>query len=162
MKKVSGKGHTSCDKCQKQDADRYCKQCGKFLCQQCLQQHNKWITNHETLGLDEVANAAYQLPQVKPEVTSNCPTHSDEPLKIFCETCEELICHLCTVKKHKDHDYDVVTDAYTKHKLLIQQSSLQPLNQRINVITEAIANLIRRRTEITEQGENTKHQRMKQ
>ena len=154
LKKVTGNRHTSCDSCDNTNAVHYCKQCAKFLCQQCLHQHNKWITGHQTLGLDELVNTVYQLPQARPEVTSTCTDHS-EPLKIFCETCKEFICHLCTIRKHKDHDYDVINDAYDKHKLIIR-SSLRPLNQQINRLVEEIANLIQRRNEITEQGEKTK------
>ena len=154
LKKVTGNRHTSCDKCNKADAVHYCKQCAKFLCQQCLHQHDEWITGHQTLGLDEVVNTVYQLPQAKPEVTITCTDHSKHH-EIFCETCKEFICHLCTVKKHKDHDYDVINDAYDKHKLIIC-SSLRPLNQQIDRLVEEIGNLIRRRNEITEQGEKTK------
>ena len=154
LKKVTGNRHTSCDSCDNTNAVHYCKQCAKFLCQQCLQQHNKWITGHQTLGLDEVVNTVYQLPQAKPEVTSTCTDHS-KPHEIFCETCKEFICQLCIVKKHKDHNYDVINDAYDKHKLIIR-SSLRPLNRQIDRLVEEIANLIQRRNEITEQGEKTK------
>ena len=154
LKKVTGNRHTSCDSCDNTNAVHYCKQCAKFLCQQCLHQHNKWITGHQTLGLDEVVNTVYQLPQAKPEVTSTCTDHS-KPHEIFCETCKEFICHLCIVKKHKDHDYDVINDAYDKHKLIIR-SSLRQLNRQIDRLVEEIANLIQRRNEITEQGEKTK------
>ncbi len=152
MKKVSGDQKASCDKCNtnSSDADRYCKQCAKFLCQPCLAQHDKWIANHQTLGLDEVVNTVFQLPQAKPEATSNCLQHS-EPLKVFCVTCNELICHLCTFKKHRDHNYDVVGDAYTKHINDIE-SSLQPLNRQIHRLTEALASLVRRKEEIEKQG----------
>ena len=156
MKKVSDNQHASCDRCSSSDADRYCKQCAKFLCQPCLLMHNEWMTDHQTLGLDEVVNTAYQLPQAKSEATSNCTQHS-EPLKVYCETCEELICQLCTVKKHKDHDYDVVCDAFAKHKLTIE-SSLQPLNQQIHRLAEALANLIKRREEIANQGGRVKNE----
>ena len=149
MKKVSGNRHASCDKCNSSDADRYCKQCAKFLCQPCLLVHNEWMTDHQTLGLDEVVNTAYQLPQAKPEAISNCADH-DKPLEIFCETCEELICHLCTVKKHRDHDYDVVGDAFAKHKHKIE-SNLQPLQRQIHRLAEALTNLIKRREEIANQ-----------
>ena len=118
--------------------------------------HNEWMTDHQTLGLDEVVNAAYQLPQAKPEAISNCTQHS-EPLKVYCETCEELICHLCTVKKHKDHDYDVVGDAFAKHKHKIE-SNLQPLNQHIHRLAEALTNLIKRREEIANQGGRVKNE----
>ena len=154
MKKVSGNRHASCDKCNSSDADRYCKQCAKFLCQPCLLVHNEWITDHQTLGLDEVVNTAYQLPQAKPEAINNCTQHS-EPLKVYCETCEELICHLCTVKKHRDHDYDVVGDAFAKHKHKIE-SNLQPLQRQIHRLAEALANLIKRREEIANQGGRAK------
>ena len=154
LKKVTGNRHTSCDSCDNTNAVHYCKQCAKFLCQQCLHQHNKWITGHQTLGLDEVVNTVYQLPQAKPEVTSTCTDHS-KPHEIFCETCEKLICQLCIVKKHKDHDYDVINDTYDKHKLIIR-SSLRLLDQQIDRLVEEIANLIQRRNEITEQGEKTK------
>ena len=156
MKKVSGNRHASCERCNSCDADRYCKQCAKFLCQPCLLVHNEWMTDHETLGLDEVVNTAYQLPQAKPEAISNCTQHS-ELLKVYCETCEELICHLCTVKKHRDHDYDVVGDAFAKHKHKIE-SNLQPLQRQIHRLAEALANLIKRREEIANQGGKVKNE----
>ena len=156
MKKVSGNRHASCDKCNSCDADRYCKQCAKFLCQPCLLVHNEWITDHQTLGLDEVVNAAYQLPQAKSEAINNCADHG-KPLEIFCKTCEELICQLCTVKRHKDHDYDVVGDAFAKHKHKIE-SNLQPLQRQIHRLAEALANLIKRREEIANQGGRAKNE----
>ena len=156
MKKVSGNRHASCDNCNSSEADRYCKQCAKFLCQPCLAQHDKWITDHQTLDLDEVVNTAYQLPQVKQEATSNCADHG-KLLEIYCEKCELVICQLCTVKKHKDHEYDVVCDAFAKHKLTIE-SSLQPLQQQIHRLAEALATLIKRREEIADQGEKVKNE----
>ena len=155
MNKVSGKHHASCDSCDSSDADSYCKQCAKFLCSPCIAQHNKWIIDHETLGLDEVINTAYQLPHAKPEAIGHCTIHDGKALEIFCETCDELICHLCTVKKHKDHDYNVVCDAYTKHKLSIE-SNLQPVHQQIQRLTAALAKLVKRREEISNKGEKVK------
>ena len=128
MKKVSGDQQASCDNCDKTNANCYCKQCGVFLCPECLHHHDNWKQNasHQTLNLEEVANTAYQLPRAKPEATDNCTDHN-KPLEIFCETCEELICHNCTVKKHKDHDYDVVSDIYKKHRDILEKSSIQLL-----------------------------------
>ena len=113
LKKVSGNRHASCDKCNSSDANRYCKQCAKFLCQPCLLVHNEWITDHQTV------NTAYQL-----EPTSTCAYH-DMLLELFCKTCEELICQLCTVKNHRDHDYDmlIASAAYTKHRRKIDEHS---------------------------------------
>ena len=130
LKKVSGDQHASCDNCDNTNANQYCKQCTKFFCPQCLQLHNSWKPNtgHGIISLEEVASTAYQLPQAKPEVIEHCTDHN-KPLEIFCETCQELICHNCTVKKHQDHDYDVVSDTYSKHKDEVTKRCLQPLNQ---------------------------------
>ena len=157
MKKVSGDQQASCDNCNKTNANCYCKQCGVFLCPECLHHHDNWKRNagHQTLSLKEVADTAYQLPQAKPEATDNCSDHN-KPLEIFCETCEELICHNCTVKKHKDHDYDVVSDTYGKNRGIVEKSSIQPLNQQYERLTQDKTNLINRKKEIEQQGEKTK------
>ena len=157
MKKVSGDQQASCDNCDKTNANCYCKQCGKFFCSRCLDLHDQWKphTGHRTLSLEEVANTAYQLPHTKPEATDNCTDHN-KPLEIFCETCEELICDDCTVKKHQDHDYDVVIDTYKKHRGILEKSSLQPLNQQYDRLAQDKMSLINRKKEITQQGEMTK------
>ena len=154
MKKVSDHQHASCDICDDNNADRYCKQCDKFLCPQCLHYHKNWKphTSHQIINLDEVASSAYLLTQAKPDPTRICTDHN-KPLDIFCDTCQQLICHDCIVKKHKDHDYDLVTDAYKQHKDAIVQSSLQPLNKEFDRLQEARLILVARKDEILQQCE---------
>ena len=159
MKKVSGDQQASCDNCDKTSANRYCKQCSMFFCPECLHHHGMFKPNagHQTLSLEEVAGTAYQLPLAKPEATDNCTDHN-KPLEIFCETCEELICQLCTVRKHAGHNYDVVCDTYRKHCDTIMVSSLQPLDREIEQLADTIAKLINRREEVIQQGETTKEE----
>ena len=154
MKKVSDHQHASCDICDDKNADRYCKQCAKFLCPQCLHHHNNWKphTSHQIISLDEVASSAYLLPQAKPDPTMICTDH-DKPLDIFCDECQQLICLHCTVKKHKDHDYDLVTDTYKQHKDAIIQSSLRPLNKEFNRLQDARVILVTRKNKISQQCE---------
>ena len=157
MKKVLGDQQASCDNCDKTNAISYCKQCSKFLCPECQQQHDNWkaFSNHQTLNFEEVASTAYQLPQAKPEATDNCTDHN-KPLEIFCETCEELICQLCTVRKHSGHSCDVVSDTYKKHCDTITKSSLQPLNQQVDCLSQCMTSLIDTRKTINEQSQKTK------
>ena len=157
MKKVSGDQQASCDNCDKTNANCYCKQCAVFLCPECLHHHDNWKQNagHQTLSLDEVASTVYQLLHARPEATDNCTDHN-KPLEIFCEACEELICHNCTVKKHKDHDYDVVSDTYEKHRGILEKSSIQALTQQYERLTQDKTSLINRKKEIEQQGERTK------
>ena len=158
MKKVSEvKQTSSCDNCKKTSANCYCKQCSMFFCPECLELHDEFKPHvgHQTLSLDEVTSIAYQLYQAKPE--ANCTDHN-EPLEMFCETCQELMCQLCYVCKHDEHSYNVVGDAYKKHCDTIINSSLQPLNQQIERLSDAADNLVNRRKKITEQGEATKNE----
>ena len=158
LKKVSGDQHASCDNCKKSDATGYCKQCTKFYCVECLGVHNKWVTflDHTVISLDEVARTAFQLPSIKPEVTMKCSSH-DQPLKIYCETCHDLICSDCTVRIHKGHEYDLISDTYDKHRQIIE-SSLQPVREQIVVVTEALTTLTHREKEIKHQGETVKQE----
>lgn len=34
-----------------------------------------------------------------------CPVHTQEPLKLFCETCDTLTCRNCLLTEHKEHRY---------------------------------------------------------
>ena len=158
LKKVSRDQHVSCDNCKKSDATGYCKQCNKFYCVECLGVHNKWapLQGHIVISLDEVARTAFQLPSIKPEVTMKCSSHG-KSLKIYCETCHDLICSDCTVRIHKGHEYDLVNDTYDKHRQIIE-SSLQPVREQIVVVTEALTTLTHREKEITCQGETVKQE----
>ena len=158
LKKVSGDQHVSCDNCKKSDATGYCKQCTKFYCAECFSFHNKWVTfvDHTVISLDEVARTAFQLPSIKPEVIMKCSSH-DQPLKIYCETCHDLICSDCTIRIHKGHQYDLVNDTYDKHCQKIE-SSLEPVREQIVVVTEALTTLTHREKEITHQGETVKEE----
>ena len=158
LKKVSGDQHVSCDNCKKSDATGYCKQCTKFLCARCIGIHNEWApcVDHIVINLDEVACTAFQLPSIKPDVTMNCSSH-EKPLEIYCETCHDLICHNCTVRIHKGHEYDLVSDTYNKHRQIIE-SSLEPVKEQIVVVTEALTTLTQVEKEITHQGETVKEE----
>ena len=83
-------------------------------------------------------------------------TEHNEPLKIFCESCQQLICHDCTVKKHKDHNYDLVTDTYRKRKDAIDQSCLQPLNEEYDRLVAAQKKITSKREEISQNAQAAK------
>ena len=43
-----------------------------------------------------------------------CSTHSDEPIKFYCNQCDEAICITCHVVNHRAHDIVTVDDALSK------------------------------------------------
>ena len=156
MTKVSGHQQVTCDNCTTTNATGYCKECAKLLCQECIDIHKKWapIADHKITRLDEVATSAFKLLPVKQEM--KCSIHNKR-LKIFCGTCEELICQDCTVRIHRDHDYDLVSDCYSKHCQKLERS-LKSVNDKVTAVTDVLTDLTDRENEIREQGEVIKEE----
>ena len=156
MIKVSGHQQVICDNCTTTNATGYCKECAQFLCQKCIDVHKNWapIASHEITSLDEVATSAFTLLPVKQE--TKCSTHNKR-LKIFCGTCEKVICQDCTVRIHKDHDYDLVSDCYLKQCQKLQ-AALKPVSEMVVAINDVLIALTNRENEIKERGEVIKEE----
>ena len=86
-----------------------------------------------------------------------CNDHN-KSLKVYCETCQQLICRDCTVsKRHRNHDYNPITESYPKHHQEVE-ADLTKVKTKVANITTAVTNLIIREREVTEQGEDVKKQ----
>ena len=157
MKKASAHQHISCDNCDNTNANSCCKQCATFLCPECLHHHNKWKPNagHQILSLDEVASTAHQPLGAKQDLMS-CTDHN-KPLDLFCESCQQLICHDCTVKKHEKplHKYDLLTDTYRQRKIAIDQFCIRPLKEEYDRLVAAQKILTNNRNEIPRNAQAT-------
>ena len=81
-----------------------------------------------------------------------CFEHAEEELKLYCETCGELVCLQCVIKggKHHDHDYTLLKVAFEKYKNVIL-SSLEPMEKQVVLIEKALAELNTRCGEISNQ-----------
>ena len=136
LEKVSGSKQNNCENCHKEQATGYCKQCSRFFCQICIDKHNAWLTSHQILGVEDVATTASKLVPLKEQPTMECSSHG-KPLEVYCDTCDKLICQLCTVKHHRDHECDAITDAFPRHQPQIADS-LKKLNKKLAAITTAV------------------------
>ena len=88
---------------------------------------------------------------------TKCNDHN-EPIKVYCETCQELICRDCTVsKRHRNHDYNLITESYPKHHQEIE-ADLTKVKTKVANINTAVTNLITRERDVTKQGEDVKKQ----
>ena len=156
MKKVSDPQQVTCDNCTTANATGYCQDCSKFLCQKCIDIHKGWapIAHHQIISLDEVtasvSSTSQSLP-AKQEPTLTCSTHGKK-LKIYCETCDSVICRDCTVRTHKDHEYDLVSASYTKHCQELE-NSLNPVKGKIEALKKILSALAEREGEIRDRGE---------
>ena len=160
MKKVADPQQVTCDNCTTANATGYCKDCSQFLCTECISMHKKWalFANHKLTSLDEVtasdvSSTSQLLAPAKQEATLTCsvPGH-DEPLKYYCDTCDESICHDCAILTHKDHKYNLIANSFTKHKEALEKS-LNPVKGKIEGLKKVLSALAEREGEIRERGE---------
>ena len=135
LEKVSGSQQNNCENCHKEQATGYCKQCSRFFCQICIDKHNAWLTGHQILGVEDVATTASKLVPLKEQPTMECSSHG-KPLEVYCDTCDKLVCHLCTINQHRDHKCDAITDAFPRHQQQIV-NSLEQVMKKLAVVTTA-------------------------
>ena len=74
--------------------------------------------------------------------SSHCTEHVNEELRLYCESCSDVICYKCAIKggKHHSHDYESISDAFEKYKEEIS-SFFQPMENQLTRIDQALTNL---------------------
>ena len=156
LEKVRDPKRVQCENCGEEEAVRFCRDCGQYICQACLTVHRKWkgFKEHEILNFDELAAAASAMKNSK-KVVMLCSKHPTEPMKIYCETCDKLVCRDCTVRTHREHNYDLVTECFPKHREAII-ASLKPIKMLITRESKAIQQLEGRSLELDKQGREGK------
>ena len=83
-----------------------------------------------------MATTASKLVPLKEQPTMECSSHG-EPLKVYCDTCDKLICHLCTTAKaHRNHNYEPITDSFPRHQQQIIDS-LQQVKKKLATTSTA-------------------------
>ena len=149
--KAAESTETQCDSCEDGKATGYCRDCGDFVCDDCQAAHNRLrrMKNYQIITLEEVQAQATNLIPPKKAVP-RCLKHLNKKLKIYCETCGELICSDCTIRRHKDHNYNLVGEVFTKHKEEIV-SGLKPVKEKLDNVQQALQVFDTRAKEINEQ-----------
>ena len=160
LEKVKEPKKVMCGKCKKakQAATSYCRNCGEFICAMCTTIHSNWddFAGHEVVALEQLESKMKELGALK-KVTFYCSLHKGKELEIYCETCEELICHNCTVTKHcrPEHKYSLVDDTFEQHKAEIA-TSLEPIEKQIGIVNKALEELDQESAEVDDQRGRTK------
>nr|XP_023647243.1 transcription intermediary factor 1-alpha-like isoform X2 [Paramormyrops kingsleyae] len=116
------------------EATGFCVECVEFLCVTCIGAHQrvKFTKDHTIRQKEEVSPEAACVSSQKPVF---CDVHKQEPLKLFCETCDRLTCRDCQLLKHKDHNYQFLEDAYRNHRDYMENMTLQ-LQEKKKAIEE--------------------------
>ena len=158
LEKLKDPYKLQCEKCSKptRTVQNFCQDCVQFLCERCFETHSEWkeFSQHEVVSVEEIESNVKQLVPPK-KVVLHCPHHQSKELELYCETCEELICLHCTVKKHKDHHYDLVVDTFETHKAEMT-AAVEPLQNHVSIASEALEQLRAQLQELDDQGDDIK------
>ena len=153
LQKVNGTVEVKCEKCSNNTskAASYCNECNKFICDLCVTIHRSWaeFQSHKVLPLTKLRKlSGSDIPeQIEPLL---CTTHKKE-CTIYCETCQEQICHECIIKAHRDHLYSLVHDAAIKHKESIK-NKLDMVKEVPRQLQESIDKIVSISTEFSTKG----------
>ena len=153
-KKVDGEQEVKCDECDEDDpVVSFCPECNSFLCHACNDHHkrNKRYCGHAVVPLTELKSSKDAPIQAKVKIPL-CKEH-DEQLKYYCETCDELVCMYCTVKKHNGHHHDSVKQMGTKHRNQLKKVT-DPVEGMIKNLSEAHDNIEKMMKKTRSRGEN--------
>ena len=94
---------------------------------------------------------------VKSSSSTTCPKHND-PLKVYCETCRQVICRDCTIStEHNQHKFYLISECYPKHRQQIE-ASIETVKHKITDLNTAVTQLDTTEREVIEQGEQLQEQ----
>ncbi|XP_074490093.1 transcription intermediary factor 1-alpha-like [Sebastes fasciatus] len=123
------------------EAAGFCADCVEYLCTTCVEAHQrvKFTKDHTIRQKAEVSQEVQGVSAHRPMF---CDIHKQEPLKLFCETCDLLTCRDCQLVKHKDHNYQFLEDAYKNHKQHMESMThqLQEKQKLIEEVSNSINN----------------------
>ena len=143
MERARGKVEVKCELCAltKGNAEAFCRQCARFICKKCMELHKniQIFLTHEVASLDDLKHGRAEPIPVKEPPTKKCLVH-EEPLTIYCYDCDSLICRDCTVKDHRDHNFEFTKKAAPdeKTKLLEEMQPLKDVQVKLTSTVEHI------------------------
>ncbi len=158
LEKAFGKVEIKCETCTGSEGQSkaFCRQCAAFVCDECVKLHHKMKTlnTHEITPLDQLNQGKLKDIILESPIAA-CQVH-DEPLIIFCFDCDTLICQHCTVKHHRDHNFEFSRVAAGDIKTRIMQQ-LRPLTEEMCSISKALEDIQDVKKEVEAQGKSVNH-----
>ena len=141
-------GEAQCEKCPGEKAVAFCRKCAEIICSGCVDTHEKnrrTFFGHVVLNLRDMNEEEIIDISRTETLPIQCPKHVQEEINLFCRDCDRFICRNCTIRDHKDHDYDLreICASETRSKLQDSLASLQGVQSEVG---DGIANAERKIT----------------
>ena len=138
-------GQRICTSCEDDSAaSSYCIQCREWLCDTCVQAHQrvKVTRDHTIKSMEEYEKDSELKEQNKPATSPDqkplfCKMHPHEQLRLFCATCDKLTCRDCQLVEHKDHRYQFIDEAASKHRDVMKKL-LQYLKVNLGLLNDTV------------------------
>ena len=88
----------------------HCLTCSDHLCESCFELHKKQKLSrgHNVVLLKDLKQLDKKTGIRSVRRKWHCEEHNDELLKLFCKTCQKVICRDCALVTHREHDYTFV------------------------------------------------------
>jgi len=120
------------------EAENQCMDCNVLLCSTCSVYHKRSNRTkaHTTMTIAEMK----ELGKAAPKPRAMCAKHKQKELRLYCKSCQVLICDDCPIKDHKDHDYDLLTEVSEEHKTKLMEEA-ELANNAIATLEDAILSL---------------------
>ena len=154
---AQGKVEVKCEACNSGGtAVSFCRQCAVFICNTCVEAHQrlkKMFEGHEVVSIQDLKEGRAKADiTIKEPSPAKCLVHQ-ELLKVYCFECDLLICRDCTMKDHRDHNYEftAVAAPSTKEDLM---KELEPLRKVVGSLSLAVEEVRTTKQEIEVQGDS--------
>ena len=154
MKITQGQVEVQCEPCVEvynEKAEAFCHQCAAFICAECVKIHKRirQYSKHEISLMDDLKQGKCK-PVEKEDLPDKCEDH-DEPKVIYCYDCDALICRDCTIKDHKEHNFEFCKkSARLANEELLQE--LEPLKQLNAELLHAVELVQSTKQQVENQG----------
>uniref|UniRef100_A0A7N5P3A6 Tripartite motif-containing protein 66 n=1 Tax=Ailuropoda melanoleuca TaxID=9646 RepID=A0A7N5P3A6_AILME len=127
----------NCSECkEKRAAHILCTYCNRWLCSSCTEEHR-----HGPAPGGPLFPRAHKGPPGASGGSGDfalyCPLHTQEVLKLFCETCDVLTCHSCLMVEHKEHRCRHLEEVLQNQRMLLESVTTQVAHKKSSLQTSA-------------------------
>ena len=136
---------------EERSAVSFCSTCDAFICQECVDLHKirKFLKKHEMKSLQGV----FQQGGKKVDFFK-CLKHSKN-CELYCHTCEEMICHICSsVEPHRSHKVSYIDDELGESNKTTLTQCLSSVRTQRKAIRSALQEVQDSKASLQQQSEN--------
>ncbi|XP_060033196.1 tripartite motif-containing protein 66 [Erinaceus europaeus] len=127
----------NCSECkEKRVAHILCTYCNRWLCSSCTEEHRHGPAPGGPL-FPRTPKGPPGVNSASGDFTLYCPLHTQEVLRLFCETCDVLTCHSCLMVDHKEHRCRHLEEVLQNQRMLLESVTTQVAHKKSSLQTSA-------------------------